>query len=327
MGEFGPDSDGAERSLDRRADAADRARESDGPIDVQHGREGDQQWYDAVEDGRSVSTVEGSQHEGGWFEMTRATAVHGEAGDRGVDSLRREFDGAGIEVRASPDLRTVDGSGSRRDVSDRFGTPDRLGPVATEGAEVVVEPVDVGGADVVPERPDIPSQYPADYVPSDEADDRRLVELREADASPRAWIKEINPGYEADAQRRAEQLPLSRLNRVQNCADCARSVQDTLDGRAHTAAAGTKETGARITEWAGHPPEATDYDAVAERLARPGDSAVLAATGPDRFGHAFNAVNIDGTVCYVDGQIGRVAEWPPPFVEDTSSLNAWYFTR
>ena len=151
------------------------------------------------------------------------------------------------------------------------------------------------------ERPDVASEYPAEYVPS--ADPPPNVDGPHE--SPENWAADINPDRDAPG-------------RDNNCADCARSVDSTWHGDPAAAAAMADpdvrgEPVARMSDWAGEPPQEASMSDVQQRLEElgPGSSAIVGFDRDDGTGHWFNAVNDDGTIKAVDGQSGFVESWPP----------------
>ena len=139
----------------------------------------------------------------------------------------------------------------------------------------------------------------------------------EADPRPDAWIDRINPGFEAD-------VVAGRAGRTENCAECARAVQATLDGRPTAAAAisadglnlageppGGGEHPVYTEQWAGRRAETATYDQIGARLADTKGSAIVFAFGET--GHATNAHwdAARGEVRWLDGQLGVDDRWPP----------------
>jgi hypothetical protein len=144
-------------------------------------------------------------------------------------------------------------------------------------------------------------KYPADYVRSG----HEAPEVHRPHESPANWIREVNHD---------EDLP----GRRNNCGECARAVCSTWYGRPATAAAMADpdaggEPSRRMTEWAGHRPEPATMAEIGCRLTElgPGSSAIVGCDWWTGGGHWFNAVNDAGDVKAVDGQFGRVEDWPP----------------
>jgi len=99
--------------------------------------------------------------------------------------------------------------------------------------------------------------------------------------------------------------------RVTNCAHCALATDATLAGRPACALPGGA-TSIRVLE--AHYGRSFKYASSSERIAgileRAGPGArgiVFASRGTRRAGHLFNAVNLDGSVRFVDGQSGGPA--------------------
>jgi CubicO group peptidase (beta-lactamase class C family) len=169
----------------------------------------------------------------------------------------------------------------------------------TESEEPVARP------DSIYDASDMPVVYPADYVPW--TGPQRTVERAEALDE---WLMATNPDK-------------SGAGRWNNCGECARAVAKTWFGEAVTAAALADDEAAGeptrlMSDWAGQAPAQASMTEISRRLESLGAGS-LAIVGFDRSsgaGHWFNAVNRDGTVLAVDGQVGRFGEWPP------RSLNA-----
>jgi Papain fold toxin 1, glutamine deamidase len=123
---------------------------------------------------------------------------------------------------------------------------------------------------------------------------------------------------EALAADEVAQLSLAEVNaghpgpgRLTNCAHCALATDATLAGRPACALPGGA-TSIRVLE--AHYGRAFKYASSAAKVAaileRAGPGArgiVFASRGTRRPGHLFNAVNLDGTVRFVDGQRGGPA--------------------
>ncbi|MFD7640876.1 toxin glutamine deamidase domain-containing protein [Kitasatospora sp. NPDC059795] len=126
------------------------------------------------------------------------------------------------------------------------------------------------------------------------------------------WVKKLNgdgPG---------------KPGRANNCADAALSVVDTYDGRPTVAAprvednsVGEKGSRDRIEQSLGGKFESlgkgpAGHEKLAQTLidSGPGSQAVIISRDGDGRLHAWNAMNHDGKVVYVDGQMGRTSDKP-----------------
>lgn len=120
--------------------------------------------------------------------------------------------------------------------------------------------------------------------------------------------------------------------RSNNCADCSRSFLETWYGNPQVSAPRTPDLNAdgtpdhwspetdaneNIINWTGAPhsyagTSPDGHDAIAKDLlkAGPGSSAIVQVNWADGGGHAFNAVNHDGRIVWVDTQSGEVSEKP-----------------
>ncbi|WP_246090023.1 toxin glutamine deamidase domain-containing protein [Nonomuraea deserti] len=135
------------------------------------------------------------------------------------------------------------------------------------------------------------------------------------------WVRLINGGGPADDPFRAS-----------NAADCALAVLSTWHGEPATAAprlpeydrigrpvlTGERGSTARIERWAGHRLQYAGqgrhaYPLIARRLldAGHGASAVIVVRWPGGGSHAWNAVNADGEVIWIDAQRGHMSVEPP----------------
>jgi hypothetical protein len=281
--------------------AADTAA---GALDLRTGGEADRVWFEVRDGDRQLAVAEG-RREGRVVHLDRAEGVHGEPGDRAVQTLVERLHAQGLEFDAGR-------SGTTASTVDRR-------PIADEvmDAQDRERTADVRQYREAQGRPDASASLPDRYVEATPEDASHLAQLRAESKDPRHWIEAINVGTS----------PSDRVTRANNCVDCSMSVIDTLHGKPSTAAASDVCTSADLTRWAGRDLEPATLDEVAGRLRHEGDAAVLAAHFDEPPGHAFNAVNIDGKVRYVDGQNGTVADWPPPFAEDVTRLEVIYFDR
>ncbi|RVX47936.1 papain fold toxin 1 (glutamine deamidase) of polymorphic toxin system [Nonomuraea polychroma] len=135
------------------------------------------------------------------------------------------------------------------------------------------------------------------------------------------WIRLINGGGPADDPFRAS-----------NAADCALAVMSTWHGEPATAAprlpeydrigrpllTGERDSRARIERWVGQRLEYAGqgrhaYPMIARRLieAAHGACAVIVVRWPGGGTHAWNAVNADGEVIWIDAQRGHMSVEPP----------------
>ena len=150
---------------------------------------------------------------------------------------------------------------------------------------------------------------PARYTPPSSADLAAMPSLtRQGD--PTRFAPHVNDGGTGVAGRQA------------NCADCSRAVERCWDGKPAVSAAlrdtpaASRDTGedpAILERWSGQQFSTESLTEVGARLQRmgPGSSAVVGVNWTTGGGHAFNAVNRNGRVMFVDGQTGRTGPWPP----------------
>ncbi|MGR6923235.1 toxin glutamine deamidase domain-containing protein [[Actinomadura] parvosata] len=135
------------------------------------------------------------------------------------------------------------------------------------------------------------------------------------------WVRLVNGGGPADDPFRSS-----------NAADCALAVLSTWHGEPATAAprlpeydrigrpvlTGEQGSVARIEEWAGHRLQYAGqgrhaYPLIARRLldAGHGAAAVIVVRWPGGGSHAWNAVNFEGEVIWIDAQRGHMSVEPP----------------
>ncbi|MFB4281094.1 MULTISPECIES: toxin glutamine deamidase domain-containing protein [unclassified Nonomuraea] len=135
------------------------------------------------------------------------------------------------------------------------------------------------------------------------------------------WVRLVNGGGPADDPFRAT-----------NAADCALAVLSTWHGEPATAAprlpeydpigrpvlTGERGSVARIERWVGHRLQYAGqgrhaYPMIARRLldAGHGAAAVIVVRWPGGGSHAWNAVNFDGEVIWIDAQRGHMSVEPP----------------
>ncbi|MEV4474988.1 toxin glutamine deamidase domain-containing protein [Nonomuraea salmonea] len=135
------------------------------------------------------------------------------------------------------------------------------------------------------------------------------------------WVRLVNGGGPADDPFRAS-----------NAADCALAVLSTWHGEPAAAAprlpeydrigrpvlTGEQGSVARIESWVGHRLQYAGqgrhaYPMIAHRLVEAGHgaSAVIVVRWPGGGSHAWNAVNFDGEVIWIDAQRGHMSVEPP----------------
>ncbi|MGP2440131.1 toxin glutamine deamidase domain-containing protein [Streptomyces sp. JW3] len=122
--------------------------------------------------------------------------------------------------------------------------------------------------------------------------------------------------------------------RSNNCADCSRSFLETWYGNPQVSAARTPDTdaGGNPDTWSpednandnqirwtgathtytgpGGDPNTADTIANTLRQAGPGSAAIVQVDWPGGGGHAYNAVNHNGTIIWIDTQSGQVSHQP-----------------
>lgn len=244
--------------------------------------------------------------------------------DHGLDGRRRRVEDArGRSRRPAPDSpvgrsaidRTDRPTGGAADSSSARPADSR--PLLDRG-----EPLDPSRVGV-----SVPELHP-DHFTGPTADERTAIRRAwEADSSPEHWVRHVNPGGDSDPAR------------MVNCADCSRAVQLTLEGRPTAAAAldaGRLPLQSDVGDGAGEAPDYTEqwsadrarpmtYEQVADELRRSGGSAIVFGYSEEG-GHAFNAVLDDsGRVTWIDGQLGEVGEWPPPYRSTFTETEAILF--
>ncbi len=116
-------------------------------------------------------------------------------------------------------------------------------------------------------------------------------------------LRVVNPRYVGDPG------PGSGVpNRWENCVACAQAMDAHLAGSPASALPGVARTPDVLEDWIGaNFRKVASPDAIVDELLVAGDGArgiVLGDRGPDRVGHAFNVVNEDGVIRFVDGQNG-----------------------
>ena len=154
----------------------------------------------------------------------------------------------------------------------------------------------------------------------------------EAFVHPTSWVQDINGG--------GTHLP----GRSNNCLDCARAVEARWRGADATAAPHSYPSdlgapGILIENWSGRKisnrgntvdigpdlPVSGQLQKVQKELEDlgPGSSMILTVKWTEDAGgggHAFNAVNHNGKVLWIDGQDGTYGQWPPPTADDIEGV-------
>jgi hypothetical protein len=169
------------------------------------------------------------------------------------------------------------------------------------------------------ERTSLPDQRrgETEWVPGSGDDVPAALRQVAAQDPPEGWASLINePG-------------MANPGRNNNCVDCARSVESTWRGSPARSAAladadGMGTSSSRVTDWTGGELQPTTYSEIAQVLADlgPGSSAIIVSSRR-RGGHAYNAVNDDGTIKFIDGQTTTVSGWPPSSWRETDWTASW----
>ncbi|MBW3650974.1 MAG: hypothetical protein KY458_10440, partial [Actinobacteria bacterium] len=145
------------------------------------------------------------------------------------------------------------------------------------------------------------------YIPPSDADWAKVPQALPRHSAPAEFSPWVNAGGHV--------VP----GRDVNCADCARAVEVTWRGTPQVSAARAPgaggETRAEIEAWLGRPLEPQTFKSLGADLATRGhgSSAYVVVHWKGGGGHAFNAVNHEGKVYFVDAQPkgGAVDLWPP----------------
>jgi len=175
--------------------------------------------------------------------------------------------------------------------------------------------------------------YPSRFTKEGRLDEITLQRARSRSDDPKDWVPLVNPHLLDD-------VAAGRPEHTKNCADCSRSVQETLDGKARVAHGldpeglgydgdepAYGEQGCYTERWAGRPSDATSYEEIQRQLQSGDKSAIVFGDGPYG-GHAFNAIEHDGKVLYADGQTGEVSDWAPAHLrEQFPNVKAIFFER
>ncbi|MFC9239723.1 toxin glutamine deamidase domain-containing protein [Streptomyces decoyicus] len=172
-------------------------------------------------------------------------------------------------------------------------------------------------------------ESPGGLLPPDPADQQALVDAipRNDDGSPQRF-----PDPFGDWAQLQNDGGTNVPGRSNNCADCSRSFLDTWYGNPQVSAPRTpdldadgnpdrwspeKDANENIIDWTGAPhsyagTSPDGHAAIAQDLlnAGPGSSAIVQVNWDGGGGHAFNAVNHDGRIVWVDTQSGEVSEQP-----------------
>lgn len=151
------------------------------------------------------------------------------------------------------------------------------------------------------------SDHGEEYVPPTVADWDPVPATLKAFSNPKNFTLWVNDGGS------------SQPGRGVNCADCARAVEVSWRGHPQVSAARGQdfegESFQRIEGWLGAPLENTNFHEIGNRLSdmRHGASAYVVVTWKGGGGHAFNAVNYNDIVYFIDAQPtgGAVDVWPP----------------
>ncbi len=238
-----------------------------------------------------------------------------------IDRAGREHDVERVEPRADTARESID-----------FGAIDRAADAAgaRSGEPHLMTAAEAGRLQPERYRMAVDSLHPDRLRPAEPASLDRLQETRPERTNVSDWAPRVNPGFLHDAM-------LGRSGRTQNCADCARAVQDTIDGHPRVAASidrrglpldGESASGEDVAyteQWAGQRFDDSDYDSIGRRIQEEQGSAIIAALGRTG-GHAFNAVWDGESVRLVDGQTGRTYPWEDaPYRQRFNKFRAIHF--
>lgn len=175
-------------------------------------------------------------------------------------------------------------------------------------------------------RISVPDLYPNrfDAPTGDQVEALRTAWLD--DPRPGHWVDRVNPGADSPG-------------RWTNCADCARAVQSTIDGNP-TVASEIGPDGLPLRsadgpilgeepdyteQWSADRAVPMSYEQIADAVRQSGGSAIVFGYSAEG-GHAFNVVaDGHGDVQWIDGQLGEVGEWPPPYADTFDRTEAILF--
>jgi hypothetical protein len=113
-------------------------------------------------------------------------------------------------------------------------------------------------------------------------------------------IRNVNPGF-PDAP-----------GRTQNCVNCSQATDSTLGGNPASALPSRGPVGIDVLErqYGGRFSNAMSSSTIEQQMIDAGAGArgiVFGARGPGEVGHVFNVINQNGTVRFLDGQVGAAA--------------------
>lgn len=149
--------------------------------------------------------------------------------------------------------------------------------------------------------------HQGEYAPATDAEWGAMPESVPPCATLSTFVPYVNDGGDENPGRGV------------NCADCARAVEASWRGNPQVSAARAPgldgEDFSRIEEWLSAPLTQSSFEDIGEHLGQQGSgaSAYVVVAWKGGSGHAFNAVNRDGTVYFVDAQPtgGAIDVWPP----------------
>lgn len=130
------------------------------------------------------------------------------------------------------------------------------------------------------------------------------------------WLGEINPGYTGE--------PFDP--RSSNCGMCAAAVFARLQGINPSCVAGTSTLSVEQMEaFTGRPQTSMTPAEMRELLiaAGPGSHAVIGIDRTFGAGHWFNAYYDGERVVAIDGQSGKILDWPPEYGSPSNPVSNW----